>query len=60
MIPVQGRENKKEREREIEYQGILKYLEAIWQEEIIYNHWIFIRSSMNAMSVLQLEFFLIS
>ena len=35
MIPVQGRGDK--RERETEYQGILKYLEAIWQEEIIFN-----------------------
>lgn len=51
MRPVQGR-GKKRREtipRYIEIRGRHR------QEEISYNHWIFIRSSMNTMSVLQLD-----
>lgn len=52
MRPVQGRG--KER-KETEEQGVLKYLEALRQEETNYNHWSFIRSSINIVSVVQLD-----
>lgn len=52
MRPVQGRG--KER-KETEEQGVLKYLEALRQEETSYNHWSFIRSSINIVSVVQLD-----
>lgn len=52
MRPVQGRG--KER-KETEEQGVLKYLEALRQEETSYNHWIFIRSSINIVSVVPLD-----